>query len=253
MILVRSLIFTTLAYITMILAAVLCSPALLVSRRLCVEAVRLWVRITRFNLRYITGIKTEFRGLEHLPDGPFIWASKHQSMYDALAPWLVLDHPAIIIKKELLWYPFFGWYAWRTDMISIDRSGGAKTLKNMIAASAKSMKGNRQLMIFPEGTRQKPGAKPFYRPGIFGLYHALDLPVVPVATNNGLCWPARGIRRTPGTIVIEVLPPIETGLEKNAFMKRLETDIETASEALLEEGLAEQGRTRADIGLATPS
>lgn len=243
----RSIIFIIWIYLTMALLAFICLPLIIFSRRAAVGAVRLWIKNTRLALRLICGVTTEIRGVENIPDGPLIWASKHQSMYDAFVPWLVLDHPAIIIKKELLWYPVFGWYAWRTDMIAIDRAGGSKTLLNMIEASRKRMKEGRQLLIFPEGTRQLPGATPKYRPGVFGLYHELDVPVVPVATNIGLCWPRHGVRRRAGTVVIEILPPIETGMKKTPFMERLENAIEPACERLLDEGLAIQGRTRADL------
>jgi len=243
----RSLLFIVWIYLTMAILAVICLPLIIFSQRVAVEAVRLWIKNARLSLRIFCGIKTEIRGVENIPEGKLIWASKHQSMYDAFVPWLVLDHPAIIIKKELLWYPFFGWYAWRTDMIGIDRAGGSKTLRNMIDGSRKRMEEGRQLLIFPEGTRQAPGAPPKYRPGVFGLYHELDVPVVPVATNIGLCWPRRGILRRPGTVVIEILPVIQTGMEKKPFMDKLEAAIEPVCEKLLDEGLAVQGRTRADL------
>lgn len=244
---IRSIIFVLWIYLTMVLFAFLCLPLIIFSQRAAVEAVRFWIKNTKLALRIICGIKTEIRGVENIPDGPLIWASKHQSMYDAFVPWLVLDHPAIVIKKELLWYPVFGWYAWRTDMIAIDRAGGSKTLRNMIQASRARMEADRQLLIFPEGTRQLPGAEPKYRPGVFGMYHELDVPVVPVATNIGLCWPRRGIRRRKGTVVIDILPVIETGLQKKSFMATLENTIEPACDRLLDEGLAIQGRTRADL------
>lgn len=244
---IRSLLFVIWIYVMMVLVALVCLPFMLFSSRVAVEAVRFWIKCTRLALRVFCGIRTEIRGLEHIPDGPIIWASKHQSMYDAFVPWLVLDHPAIVIKKELLWYPVFGWYAWRSDMIAIDRAGGSKTLRNMIEAARIRMQGDRQLLIFPEGTRQLPGAAPNYRAGVFGLYHELDVPVVPVATNVGLCWPRRGLRRWPGTVVVEVLPVIETGMAKAPFMTKLEGVIEPACERLLDEGLKVQGRTREDL------
>ena len=249
---IRSILFVIWIYLTMALFAFACLPFIIFSRRVAVWAVRSWIKSTRLALRFICGIKTEIRGRENLPKGPIIWASKHQSMYDAFVPWLVLDHPAIIIKKELLWYPLFGWYAWRTDMIAIDRAGGSKTLRNMIEGSRKRMEEGRQLLIFPEGTRQLPGAPPKYRPGVFGMYQELDVQAVPVATNIGLCWPRRGLRRYPGTVVIEILPPIATGMEKSAFMHKLEDTIEPACERLLDEGLAIQGRTRADLETQRP-
>lgn len=247
---IRSVLFVIWIYVAMLVFAVVALPVMLFSRRASVEAVRGWIRNTRWALRVIAGVRTEIRGAENIPDGALIWAGKHQSMYDAFVPWLLLDHPAIIIKKELLWYPLFGWYAWRTDMIAIDRAGGAKTLRNMIEAARKRISNGRQLLIFPEGTRVAPGAKPQYRPGVFGLYDELAAPVVPVANNVGLCWPAHGVRRRPGTVVFEILPPIAPGLDKKDFMRRLEDAIEPACERLLDEGLAVQGRTRADLAPA---
>ncbi|MEO1406674.1 MAG: lysophospholipid acyltransferase family protein [Pseudomonadota bacterium] len=246
---IRSLLFVLWIYGTMVFLAFLFLPGMLLSRRFAVWAVRFWMKNARWSLRVIAGVETEIRGEEHVPEGPLIWASKHQSMYDAFVPWLVLDHPAIIIKRELLWYPVFGWYAFRTDMIAIDRSGGSKTLRAMVDASKKRMEEDkgRQLLIFPEGTRVAPGSPPQYKSGVYAMYKELDVPVVPVANNIGLCWPAHGIRRRPGKVVVEVLPPIAPGLNKQDFMDKLQNTIEPACDRLLDEGLAYQGRSRADL------
>ncbi|MEO1476397.1 MAG: lysophospholipid acyltransferase family protein [Pseudomonadota bacterium] len=245
----RSILFVIWIYATMAVLAFAFLPGMLLSRRFAVWSVKFWMRNVRWSLRVIAGIETEIRGVENIPEGPIIWASKHQSMYDAFVPWFVLPHPAIVIKRELLWYPMFGWYAMRTDMIAIKRSGGSKTLRAMVDASKKRMEKDkgRQLLIFPEGTRVAPGAPPQYKSGVFGMYHGLNVPVVPVANNIGLCWPAHGIRRRPGKVVVEILPPIAPGLAKTEFMDRLENTIEPACERLLDEGLALQGRTRADL------
>lgn len=246
---IRSVLFVIWIYLTMAFLAFLFLPGMLVSRRFAVWAVKFWMKNVRWSLRVIARVETEIRGEENVPDGPLIWASKHQSMYDAFVPWFVLDHPAIIIKRELLWYPMFGWYAMRTDMIAIDRSGGSKTLRSMVEASRKRMEKDkgRQLLIFPEGTRVAPGSSPKYKSGVYAMYKGLDVPVVPVANNIGLCWPAHGVRRRPGKAVIEILPAIEPGLTKREFMEKLQNAIEPACEKLLDEGLALQGRSRADL------
>ena len=246
---IRSVLFVIWIYLTMAILAFAFLPGMLLSRRFAVWAVRCWMRNVRWSLRVIAGIETEIRCEENVRDGPLIWASKHQSMYDAFVPWFVLDHPAIIIKRELLWYPMFGWYAMRTDMIAINRSGGSKTLRAMVEASRKRMEQDkgRQLLIFPEGTRVAPGSPPQYKSGVYAMYNGLNVPVVPVANNIGLCWPAHGVRRRPGKAVIEILPPIPPGLEKKDFMDTLQNAIEPTCERLLDEGLAIQGRTRADL------
>lgn len=216
-------------------------PSMLISRRAVIWVMKVYSRSVRLGLRFIMGITIELRGLENIPDGPFVMAGKHQAMLDIFIPFLIFDDPIVVMKKELLWYPGLGWYALRSQMIAIDRDGTSRTMKALLKAARErvpSGKG-RQLIIFPEGTRAAPGAEPDYKPaGVRALYKALDLPIVPVATNSGLCWPAHGIGRTPGTVVYEVLPPIEAGLSPKAVMPRLTDELETASTQLLNEALA---------------
>ena len=109
--------------------------------------------MAHWGLRWIAGIRTEFRGLENIPDGPVIYAPKHQCMYDVLAPFLIFEHPAIVMKRELLYYPIFGWYSLKADMIPIDRGGTLKTIKRLMAAAKVRTDQGRQVLIFPEGTR----------------------------------------------------------------------------------------------------
>jgi 1-acyl-sn-glycerol-3-phosphate acyltransferase len=121
-------------------------------------------------------------------------------------------------------------------MIPIDREGHAIALRGMIRAAVKQAAKGRPILIFPEGTRQEPGAPPDYKPGVAALYRELNLPCTPVAANTGLCWPPHGLKRYPGRAVIEFLPPIAPGLSRKDFMDALEHAIETASTALLKEG-----------------
>ena len=229
-------------------------PALLLPRAVTRFGIRLWVRLVRWGLRWICGVRTEFRGLEYLPKGPALIAAKHQCMWDVLIPFLILPDPAIILKRELLWYPFLGWYALKASMVPIDRGGAAKTLKKMLAAAKIRVQAGRQLVISPEGTRQPPGAPPDYKSaGVSSFYKYLDVPLVPAATNFGLCWPRKGITRRPGLAVYEFLPPIEPGLDRKALMETLQTRIETACDRLLDEGLTNQNRTRLDLKEAQTS
>ena len=116
----------------------------------------------------------------------------------------------------------------------IDRDGGAAALRDLLAQARDRLQEVRQLVIFPEAHRGDPGVAGDYQPGVAGLSRDLELPTCPVATNSGVHWPAHGILRRPGTIVFEYLPPIPTGLKRAEFMRRLESAIETASNALLE-------------------
>ena len=229
----RSLIFVIWLYLSMVIFAVGLSPALLMPHRVAVGVIKLWSKFVLFGLRWIAGVKVEVRGLEYRPVGPALIAAKHQGMLDVIAPFAFLDDACFIMKKELMVLPFFGWFAWKTKMIAVDRSAHSKALKDMVRQARARHAEGRQILIFPEGTRGEIGAAPDYKPGIAALYRDLDSPCWPVATNSGVHWPAHGFKRYPGTIVFEFLPPIPAGLKRAEFMAELENRIETASSALL--------------------
>lgn len=230
---VRSLIFTLWLYLSMPLFAVVLSPALLMPHGAAMGVIKLWSRFVLFGLRWIAGVKVEVRGLEHRPTGPALIAAKHQGMLDVVAPFAFLDDPCFVLKKELMPLPFFGWFAWKTKMIAVDRAAHAKALKDMVRQTRARLADNRQILIFPEGTRTAPGEPADYKPGVAAIYRDVDAPCWPVATNSGVHWPAHGFKRYPGTVVFEFLPPIPAGLKRAEFMKQLESRIEGASTALL--------------------
>ncbi len=230
---VRSLIFTLWLYLSMPLFAIGLSPALLMPHGVAIAVIKLWARFVLFGLRWIAGVKVEVRGLEHRPTGPALIAAKHQGMLDVIAPFAFLDDACFVMKKELMPLPFFGWFAWKTKMIAVDRAAHAKALKDMVRQTRARLTEGRQILIFPEGTRTTPGEPADYKPGVAAIYRDVDAPCWPVATNSGVHWPAHGFKRYPGTVVFEFLPPIPAGLKRAAFMAELESRIETASTALL--------------------
>lgn len=204
-------------------------PVLALPRGATVWLARLWARLTFWGLKIFAGIGFEIRGAR--PKGAVLIASKHMSMWDTLALYLALDEPAIVLKRELLRIPFYGWFLWKATAIPIDRSAGASALRKMAAEARAVLAEGRSILIFPEGTRKKPGAAPDYKPGVAGLYGQLDVACVPVALNSGVYW--TGFFKRPGTIVLEFLEPIGPGLKRNAFMDLLESRIETATNKLL--------------------
>lgn len=234
MITIRSLLFVLWLYMSMVLYAVGLSPALILPHRYAMGVVKGWARFVLFGLRWIAGVKVEFRGLEHRPAGPALIAAKHQGMLDIIIPFVVLKDPCIIMKKELAILPFFGWFALKTKMIVVDREAASKALREMVKQARARAAEGRQIWIFPEGTRAPVGSIPDYKPGVAALYRDLEVACWPVATNAGVHWPAHGFRRYPGTVVYEFLPPIEANLKRAPFMAELELRIETASNALLE-------------------
>ncbi|WP_417516388.1 lysophospholipid acyltransferase family protein [Minwuia sp.] len=210
-------------------------PGLLLPRHVVMRGQRIWAQGLNFGLRVFVGLTWTVRGREHLLPAPVIIAAKHQSMWDTIIWHIEVDDPAIVMKKELLSIPVYGWYCRHTRQIPIDRSAGGAALKNMLKHARAARDANRHLVIFPEGTRKKPGAEPSYLPGVAALYRDLGIPVVPVALNSGKFWGRNAFTKNPGEIVMEYLEPIPPGLSRKVFMTRLEDAIETATRRLEEE------------------
>ena len=207
-------------------------PALLLPRRVTVWASRRWSAVVFWGLKAIADLDYEVRG--EIPKGGALVAAKHMSMWDTLALYLLLDDAVIVVKRELLNIPFYGWYISRAGVIAIDRSGHASALRQMAAQGRAAIAAGRPIVIFPEGTRKNPGAAPDYKPGIAGLYNQLGVACVPVALNSGLFW--TGFLKKRGHIVIEFLPAIPAGLKRAEFMRTLQERTETATERLIAEG-----------------
>lgn len=213
-------------------------PLLLAPRRTVMRFGRWWAGSVLALLRAIVGLDGEIRGIEHIPPGGCLIAMKHQSSWDALIAPVVLGDPAVVIKRELLFLPFYGWYAARAGSIVIDRKGGAAALRRMVAAARRATVAGRPVVIFPQGTRTMPGATAPYQPGVAALYQALGLPLVPAAVNSGLFWGRRSFIKRPGRITLAFLEPIPPGLPRARLMAELETRIETATAALIAEAEA---------------
>ncbi|MBS0470262.1 MAG: 1-acyl-sn-glycerol-3-phosphate acyltransferase [Proteobacteria bacterium] len=232
MTLLRSAIFFFWFALVSATLSILCVPLLLGSRSGAGMLGRTWSRLVFWGLRVFAGTNYEVRGA--IPKGRALIAIKHMSMWDTCAIYTLLGDPAIVLKRGLQMIPFYGWYLWKAGMIPIDRDGKASALRNMVAAAKRELARGRSVVIFPEGTRKKPGMPPDYKPGVAGLYGQLDVPCVPVALNSGVFW--TGFIKKPGTIVIEFLDPIPPGLSRREFMPRLEAAMEGATAKLVAEG-----------------
>jgi len=242
----RSLLFNVLFFVTTTLFVVIGSPFLFTPRSWAMAALKVHARFELFLLRVIVGTKIEVRGRENIPEGACLVASKHQSAWETFALIPIFRDPALLMKRELFWIPVHGWFSYKFQMIPVDRDKGPAALRRMLREARKRIDDGREIIIFPEGTRRPPGAPPDYKTGIVLLYDALGVPCLPVALNSGLFWPRRTVLRRPGTIVVEILPPIPPGLPKAEFLRRLETVIEGASKRLLAEaGVQDPARTSA--------
>ncbi len=238
----RSLLFNCAFFGWTALACILALPALVMPRIVLVRLGWLWARGIAGLLAVLVGLRYQVRGEggNARRKGAAIYAFKHQSAWDTLLLPLLLEDPAIILKRELLFIPLFGWYLWKTEQIAIDRRGGAAALKAMLRNARRALAGGRPLAIFPEGTRVAPGQHRPYHPGVAALYGQLELPVIPVALNSGLFWGRRSFLKKPGLMTVEFLPAIAPGLSRKAFLAELERRTEGACRRLLALGM-EQG------------
>lgn len=235
MIFLRSLAFQCLFYLWTALCAFLGLPFLLAPPLWMMRFGTQWSRISLWLLRVTTGLDHEVRGREHLPPGPMLIAMKHQSAWDTFAVPVLFACPAMVIKRELGWVPFYGWYALRAGMIPVDRRGGSKALLRMVAACKTALAARRPIQIFPEGTRSAVGTRVPYQAGVAALYSALGVPLVPVAVNSGLFWGRRTFLKRPGRIVVQILPAIMPGTDRRAALAELERRIEDATARLVSE------------------
>jgi len=239
MIVIRSLLFNAAFYLVTVVTLIGSLPIFLfMSPSHGMQVVRTWAGVCVWLHETIAGVKTEIRGRQYMPDGAALVASKHQSSFETIAFFPLLRDMTIVMKESIRRLPLFGPYTVKTGMIHVDRDAGASALRALTARAREEIAKNREIVVFPEGTRRPVDAPPEYETGIALLYRSLNVPVVPVALNSGLFWPRRSLLHYPGTIVVEFLPPIPPGLDSRAFLVRLQETIETASNQLIAEGRA---------------
>lgn len=235
--LIRSVLFNIALYTNFTVLGILFSPILLLPQRWGWPIVRIWASSSLWWHRVLCGIGEDIRGLENRPSGGYIVACKHQSSWETLRLVTLVDKPAFILKRELMWMPIFGWYLARFGQIPVDRGKRSAALVSMTEHAKRAIANGQQVIIFPEGTRRPPGSEPNYRYGVVHLYKTLSVPCLPIALNSGLFWPRRSAVHIQGTIRADILPPIQPGLDGEVFRERLQSEIESASNALNEDAL----------------
>lgn len=245
MLVLRSLVFNVLFYVVLIGIMLLMLPTVFLGPDSVKASARLWGRASLWLLRVVCGIRVEFRGLHNIPPGACIVAPKHQSIWEVFALITVFQDFTYVLKRELTFIPLFGWYLMRSHQIAIDRTKGRAALSQVVRQARTILGEGHQLFIFPEGTRRPIGAPPSYKFGAAYVYAENDVPCVPVALNSGLFWPRRSFLRRPGTVVVDIMPPIAPGLSASAALRLLEDQIEAASDRLNAEALAKDPRLRA--------
>lgn len=202
-----------------------------------------------FWIKVFAGLKLEVRGTENIRGKDVLYACKHESALETYTFTQFSPRTTYILKKELIFLPFFGWSQYFYGMIPVNRKGGARAMKHMLEEVRKKTAAGRPVVIFPEGTRCRPGTTKGYKSGIMFLAENLHLPVVPVAVNTGLFWAKNSFLRYSGTAVFEFLPPISAeGKTKEEFMTELQTVIENKCAELNKEAVEKYPHIRKNLG-----
>jgi 1-acyl-sn-glycerol-3-phosphate acyltransferase len=221
---IRTLLFTIVFYgLSVPIVLFVPVPALLGRRALIVYAMG-WARFHRWTTRMLLGIRTRTKGAPLAE--PALYAAKHQSMFETLELALMLNAPAVVMKAELARIPIWGWAARRYGVIVIDRAGAGQAMRQMMREAREALDAGRSIVLFPEGTRVRPGEQPPLRAGFAGLYRALGVPVVPVALDSGRVWPRTGPKRA-GTVTFRFAEPVPPGLTRQEAEARVHAAINT--------------------------
>jgi 1-acyl-sn-glycerol-3-phosphate acyltransferase len=221
MIILRSALFNVAFFVISLVMTVLAMVTRLVAPDRVLEVAMLWARSLRAAVRIICGIHLEVTGLEHIPSGAALIASRHQSAFDTFVWLTLLPRCCYVFKQELSRIPLFGPLIGAAGMIAVDRQGGGASIRALLRRADIAMRQQRQIVIFPEGTRSGPNEPVVLQPGIAALASYTNLPVIPVATDSGHCWGRRAFRKQPGTIRIVIKQPIPVRTERKALMRAL--------------------------------
>lgn len=238
---IRQILFNIVFYGATTLFCIVLTPAMLLPRPLFIKGLTSYFYSVYYIEKYVLGLDFEVRGAENIPkSGPFLVAAKHYSAYETMKLHVLFYDPAIIMKKELSYIPLWGWLAMKARMIFIDRGAASTALKSILAGAQRVEREGRPLVIFPQGTRvginDTPAEKP-YKSGIGRMYEATNQPILPLAMNSGLFWKKKAFFKYPGKVIFEFLPIIPAGLPPAEVLKQLESSIEAASTALVQEEL----------------
>ena len=227
MTILRSLLFNFFLYAGITVVFLIALPSLFLPSKITLIFGKFLGHYVILAVKIFLNTKVEFKGIENIPKNEkYFVASAHQSMFETFALQSVLDYPVFILKKELLKIPLFGLYLKKIKSIEIVRDTTTKDNLNFFDKVANIIKNEkRPLLIFPQGTRVKFDDRVPFKKGVGRIYEALNISCVPVALNSGKVWPKQGIVKYPGKITVSFLEPIKPGLNRDEFIKNLETKI----------------------------
>ena len=219
----------------MTLFAVLGAIPALVSRKATYWVVRNFAGSVVFLARIICGLKVELRG--QIPTGNVVIASKHQSFFDVILHAFYLKNVNFVMKQELTYFPIIGFYGKRLGVAPVRRGGKGKAVSQMLSGLERN-DGDTQLVIYPQGTRVAPGKVMPYKVGAAVVCQRMNRRCILAATNVGMYWPKHSLLRKRGTVILEYLDEVPSGLKTKSFVRYIEENIENASNALIEEAIS---------------
>ena len=239
---IGALLFRAWLAVSVAIGGIVGLPFLLLGTHAVRWFCRQWARGVLVALRVFCNIRHDIAGREYLPQTPAIIAANHQSMWETVWLFAHLKKPVVIVKEELISVPIFGFWLRKSGAISIDRKAGATSVRRLIRATRAAIDAGSQVVIFPEGTRLKPGMQTALKPGIAGIYATCKVPVTVIGHNSGLHWFYPGWQKRPGIVRMQIAQPLPAGLNRDEFLDQLETtmrvirpdlqSLETANPAL---------------------
>ena len=224
---IRNFLFSLFFFSGIILISIIFVPSFFLPQKIVLLGGRIMGYWTSFCLRIFLSTKIVIKGKENIiNNSKFFIAASHQSMFETFFLQTIFNSPVFILKKELLTIPVFGWYLKKIGSISIKRN---KTTKENLGFFDDIVKlvstSSKPLIIFPQGRRLLPDDRTSFKKGASRIYEKLKIPCQPVAINSGYTWPKLGFKKANTNLTISILKPIEDGLDKKVFLKKLENDI----------------------------
>ena len=230
---IRSILFYVFLVLWTIFMGTICLPYLFVSYHYLRKPVNIWIKGIFKLLQIICNITYEVRGKENIPSYAVLVASKHQSAFETFALFYHINNSIFIHKRQLFFIPIFGQYLKKINMISIDRSEGTIAMRKMLKQTKQKIQEGKSIIIFPEGTRKKPGENPDYKTGFIGIYNEIKSEILPVAVNSGHCWPKHTFVKKPGQIIIQILKLIPSKLDRSDILNRVKLIIEEETNKII--------------------
>lgn len=221
----RTVIFSIYVALVTILVTIVWSPGLAFGKHATVAGCRNWARMALFGLKAICGVSYRIENAHYIPKGGAIIAANHQSMWETIVFFALLERPVMVFKQELMKIPLYGLWARRSGSIPVDRDAGAKAIRALTKIARERLDEGSQIVLFPEGTRVPYGERGELQPGIVAIYVLGGAPCVPATHDSGRFWHFPGglnSLKTPGIITLRFDRPIEPGLDRKTFTAELE-------------------------------